>query len=125
MRLYYTLILSSLTLSVFSLSAAEAETGRLSVSDHIKNFETMTKPQQAQTVKIEFKDTNDLMRKVKERSMYRVVFGQDLSHLKNRIDMPSSIKRDEQEVSGVELKQMIKDVPKSGITFFSVERIVK
>jgi hypothetical protein len=125
MHLHHMLILSVFSLSVFSASVAQAETANLSVRDRIQSLESLSKPQQARTVKITFKDPEDLMKKVYERSMYRVVFGQDLSHLKNRIDMPASMKHTEQEVSGIELKQMIRDIPRSGLTFFSVERILR
>ncbi len=125
MRLHYVLILSVFSLPVFSTSVAQAENANMSVRDRIQMLEAAKVPQKPQTVKITFKDTEDLMKKVQDRAMYRVVFGQDLSHLKNRIDMPSSMKHTEQEVSGIELKQMIQDIPHSGMTFFSVERIVK
>lgn len=125
MRLHYVLILSVFALPVFSTSVAQAETGKLSMRERILMFEAAKKPPQTQTVKITFKDPDDLMKKIAERSMYRVVFGQDLSHLEGRIDLPSSMKHTEQEISGVELKQMIRDIPHSGMTFFSVERILK
>lgn len=125
MRLHYGLILSVFALPMSHTSFAQAEQDGLSVRDRIQALESMTKTQRVQTVKITFKDSEDLMKKISERSMYRVVFGKDMSHLKNRIDLPSSMKHTPQEVSGVELKQMIRDIPRSGMTFFSVERIVK